>query len=126
MDVTGGIVTGLFFATFFTAIATVILMVRGGPTGETAKVWFIVTGFYFGAGILGGALYGLLRPVQDRYWGQYLTAYLILFLVYGGGTATVLPLLEPDSREVPLRVLLGLWAVICLLLAPLYVRRMME
>ena len=122
-DVAGGVRLGLGMAAGFSALAAVALVVgaREGAA-EAARMWALASLFYVAAGALGGALYGALRPVQHRYWGRCLTAYLILLLVYGGGTVALLPLMrEPGEKPVPLSVILPLWAVICLVLAPIYV-----
>ena len=123
MDVIAGIRLGLGFAVAFSVIAAAIIALQAGTSGaggyEAAKVWAIATAFYLAAGAAGGAVFGLLRPVQHRYWGRYLTAYLILFLVYGGATATILPL--TDDEPVPVLPLLAIWAVICLAVAPICV-----
>ena len=84
--------------------------------------WQVIA-LYFGAGLAGGALFGLLRPIQHRYAGKLVTAYLLLFLVYGGGSVVMLPFLtRGDPDPVPLKLLLVVWAVICVILAPMYVR----
>ena len=83
--------------------------------------WQVVA-FYYAAGTTGGALFGLLQPWRTRYAGKFLTAYLLLFLVYGGGTAVFLPMLNRvDDRPLPLWVMLAVWAILCLVLAPIYV-----
>ena len=125
-DVRDGVRTGLGYAIWFSLIATVLLAIaaRNGPAVEVAKFWLAVIVFYFVAGAAGGALYGWLRPVRDRLWGRLLTAYLILFLVYGGGTLAFMPLFEslnPDSQHDPVLFLMAMWAVICIFLAPVYV-----
>ena len=85
------------------------------------RLWQIVA-FYYAAGAMGGALFGLLKPWRTRYAGKLITAYLLLFLVYGGGTAVFLPIFYPPSeRSLPLWFYLALWAVLCLVLAPIYV-----
>ena len=61
---------------------------------------------------------GALRPLQSTYIGKFLTAYLILFLVYGGGTAALTPLMK-DLPPVPLSTMLAVWSVLCLVLAPI-------
>jgi hypothetical protein len=83
--------------------------------------WVSIVLFYYASGTAGGALYGALRPIQDRYTGQLLTAYLILFLIYGGGTVTLLPVFRPQATEA-FGPLLAVWAIVCLVLAPVYVR----
>ena len=83
--------------------------------------WEVVA-FYYAAGTIGGALFGLLQPWRTRYAGKFVTAYLLLFLVYGGGTVVFLPVFDPPSeRSLPLWIFLAVWAIVCLLLAPVYV-----
>lgn len=120
-----GLGWGLTLATGFSAFVGLMALFRGST--EYAQYGGLTTGrivvFYYVAGILGDALFGLLRPLQTRYTGKLLTAYLLLFLVYGGGTATFLPLWSKgDPHPVPLRLLLAMWAVLCLVLAPIYVQ----
>jgi hypothetical protein len=107
------------------ALAAVTLTIGtfGGraSAAAAASTWLLAAAFYLVAGILGGALYGLLRPLRDRYLGRLLTAYLILVLVYGGGTAALWPLLRENAGRATLPVMLGVWAVLALPLAPLYV-----
>ena len=122
-DVSKGVDRGMQFAGGFSLIATVLAIITVASEGDLlegllALVLLIV--FYFAIGAAGGALYGWMRPIQDRYWGKFLTAYLIVFLVYGGGTIAFWPLLE-DMRQVPLAWLLGAWAILSIVLAPAYV-----
>ena len=125
-DVRDGVRIGVRYAIWFSVIATVLLAIaaRNGPPAQVAQLWLAVIAFYFVAGVLGGALYGWLRTVRDRLWGRLLTAYLVLFLVYGGGTLAFMPLfrsLDTDFANVPVLFLMALWAVLCVLLAPIYV-----
>jgi hypothetical protein len=122
-DLMDGVGRGLFTATAFSVIALVILSLSGSARNEPQAVspGHIVL-FYYCAGVLGGIVFGLLRPMRTQYLGKLLTAYLILFLVYGGGTAAFLPFMNASSdRPVPLRSILFLWAGLCALLAPVYV-----
>ena len=81
-----------------------------------------VIGFYYVAGLVGGAIFGLLRRLRSRYVGRYLSAYLVLLLVYGGGTAVFYESMNRhDSDPPPLLALVGIWALVCLVLAPFYV-----
>jgi hypothetical protein len=125
-DVLGGIRFGCAFAAGFSVIAGVGIFLSGGrgvSATEALGFWVRATAFYFVAGVLGGALWGALRPIQHRYVGRYLTAYLVLYLVYGGGTAAFLPVMRRDLSRggPPLSVMLAVWAVLCLVLAPVYV-----
>ena len=125
-DVREGIRTGLRYATGFSVIATAAIAVgvAKGAAGQAVLIWLAAVAFYFIAGTLGGALYGWLRPARSRLWGRLLTAYLILFLIYGGGSVAFYPLFvlaDPTIREVPVLLMVGVWAVFCLVLAPVYV-----
>ncbi len=122
-DVREGAVLGIGLGILLSGIAALRLLVATaarGQAGEEVRVWALATAFYLAAGLIGGIIFGLFRPLRDRYWGQFLTAYLILFLVYGGGTVAFLGLIENNGAS--LRTLLPVWAMICLALAPIYVR----
>ena len=118
--------TGFRYAVGLSVIATAAIAIgiaKGAP-GQAALVWVAAVAFYFIAGTLGGALYGWLRPFRSKLWGRLLTAYLILFLVYGGGTVAFYPLFviaDPEMRGVPLLLMVGAWAMLCVILAPVYV-----
>jgi hypothetical protein len=77
--------------------------------------------YYLVAGYLGGALFGLLRPLRNCYLGRVLIAYLLLVLVYGGGTVAFYPLIAQRPNPSSLAELLIAWAVLSLILAPIYV-----
>ena len=121
-EIRKGIGLGLSFAGAFSIIALLALVFRGGEAdvSEVATVWLLATGFYLVAGVVGGAIFGWLRPFHAHYWGKALTAYLILFLVYGGGTAAFWPMFAKHGGP-SLLTMLGVWAVLAALLAPLYV-----
>ena len=125
-DVHDGIRTGLRYAAGFSVIATAAIAVgvAKGAAGQAILIWLAAVAFYLIAGALGGAVYGWLRPARGKLWGRLLTAYLILFLVYGGGSVAFYPLFvlaDPEIRDVPLLLMVGAWAVFCLALAPVYV-----
>ena len=124
-QVPGGIRLGLQFAAGFSVLAAAACVVgalKQGQWHDALWLWASATFFYAAAGSVGGALFGWLRPVQDRVWGRYLTAYLILVLVYGGGTLAFWPLLTDGKTDGPSRLfMLTAWAIIALFLAPVYV-----
>ena len=125
-DVRGGIRTGLRYALGLSIIATIALaaVAAKGGTAQAAIAWVAAVAFYFVAGFLGGALYGFLRPIRDKFWGRLVTAYLLLFLVYGGGTLGFWPLFtlaDPSFRQLSVLLMVGVWAVLSLVLAPVYV-----
>ena len=121
--VRSGIVLGIAFATFFSAIVLVMAVARGSvryPGGLTT--WHVLA-FYYGAGIVGGAVFGLLRPWQDRYIGRLASAWVVLYLVYGGATIVFYPMIKPNAASpLPPSGLLIAWAVLCVILAPFYVK----
>jgi hypothetical protein len=86
-------------------------------------MWVIATALYVGAALGGGTIFGLLRPLQGRYWGRYLTAALVIFFVYAGGAIVLGPTLTGERREPGtvsgVLVVAGLVAIV---FAPLYVR----
>ena len=125
-DVREGIRTGLRYAAGLSVIATAAIAVgvARGAAGQAVVIWLAAVACYFLAGTLGGALYGWLRPARSKLWGRLLTAYLVLFLVYGGGSVAFYPLFvlaDPTIRAVPVLPMVGFWAVLCLGLAPVYV-----
>jgi hypothetical protein len=125
-DVRDGIRTGHRYAVGLSVIATagIAVGVAKGAPGEAALVWLTAVAFYFIAGTLGGALYGWLRLFRTKLWGRLLTAYLILFLVYGGGSMAFYPLFaatDPEIRRVPVLLMVGIWAVLSVILSPFYV-----
>ncbi len=122
-EVRSGIALGLAFATFFSAIVLVMAALRGSmqyPDGLTT--WHVLA-FYYGAGIVGGATFGLLRPWQNRYVGRLASAWVVLYLVYGAGTVVFYPMIKSGAAgPLPPRGLLIAWAVFCVILAPFYVK----
>ncbi len=126
-DVGSSVVMGLFIATGFSAFVLVMALLRGSMVYEDMgglRTWQIVT-FYYVAALVGGTVHGLLRPLRERYWGKLLTAYLLLYLVYGGGTIVFWPMMNRSVNSagpVPLSFMLLAWAVLCLVLAPIYVK----
>jgi hypothetical protein len=124
-DVWTGVLIGLLFAGGFAGIATIILGFRailgGFPLPDVVETWVTAVAFYLVSGALGGAVYGALRPIQHRRLGQLVTAYLILLLVYGGGTVALWPTMQQEGTTGSLRTLLAVWAVLAAILAPIYV-----
>jgi hypothetical protein len=130
IDIRGGVKLGLGFAVGYSILAGVALTMGvanhgTGADGGAAQAfhdWQLAVGFYVVAGILGGAMYGLLKPIQHRFLGRCLTAYILLVLVYGGGTAAFLPIFarEDGPTDLPAWFFVLIWAVICIVLAPIY------
>ena len=125
-DVREGVRTGIRYAIGLSVVATAAIAIglAKGAAGQAALIWIAAIAFYFIAGVLGGALYGLLRPARDKLWGRLVTAYLLLFLVYGGGTLGFWPLfmsVDPTFKRVPVLLVVGVWAGLSLILAPAYV-----
>jgi cytochrome bd-type quinol oxidase subunit 2 len=125
-DVGGSVAMGLLMATGFSAFVLVMALLRGSTVYDDVggmRTWQIIV-FYYSAGVVGGIVHGLLRPLRERYWGKLLTAYLLLFLVYGGGTIAFWPMMSQDfdSPRLTLGLMLKAWGVLCLVLAPIYVK----
>lgn len=113
-----GVARGLVIATAFSAF--VLLTARFRTSAEPTLQ---IVGFYYGGGVAGGVTFGLLSPWRHTYAGKLLTAYLILFLIYGGGTTVFLPVINQNHiRPIPLTTLLTVWAILCVILAPIYVK----
>ena len=124
-DVPGGVLRGLASALAFTIIAAVSLAIAAAARrldpGFALRTWLLATAFYWVTGAAGGALYGWLRPLRDRYVGKLLTAYLLLVLVYGGGTAAFWPILPHTPGDLTLAGMLVVWLVFAIPLAPMCV-----
>ena len=122
-DISKGIRAGLRLAVALGVIASVILVINAVQTrnGNPLSTWLFVVVFYIVAGILGGALFGLLRPLRHRYLGRVVIAYLLLVLVYGGGSFAFYPLIARRPNPPSLATLLIAWAAVSLILAPIYV-----
>ena len=119
-----GVRRGLQYATAYSAFVLIMAALRRSTTYESyggLTTWEVIA-YYYAAGLIGGALFGLLEPWRTRYIGKFLTAYLLLFLVYGGVVVVFRPLFDPPSeRSLPLWFYLAGCAVFCLPFAPLYV-----
>ena len=77
-------------------------LLRGSTRYPDGLTTWHVLAFYYSAGILGGAVFGLLRPWQHRRIGKLASAWVILYLVYGGGTIAFYPLAKSATgRSVP-------------------------
>lgn len=118
-DLRRGVGTGLALACGLSLVAGARLLLEAAGADGAPRIWMLATVYYLVAGVLGGTVWALLRPIQDRYWGRYLTASLIIFLVYGG-VAFLLPLIDGEPVDVP--QMLAVCAVVGLVMAPLYVR----
>ena len=126
-EVRSGIGWGIAFATCFSALVVLMAVLRGSTRYPDGLATWHVLAFYYSAGILGGAVYGLLRPWQHRRIGKLTSAWVILYLVYGGGTIAFYPLVSSSAgRSMPPLGLLIAWAVICAVLAPAYVKMFSE
>ena len=128
-DVGSGVAIGLFMATGFSGFVLVMAVLRGSTVYHDMggmTTWQIVA-FYYVMGLVGGTIHGLLRPLRSHYFGKLITAYVLLYLVYGGGTIAFWPMISADddpANPVPLSSILGLWLILCLILAPIYVKIM--
>ena len=116
--VRSGVARGIAFATCFSAFVVLMALLRGSTRYPDGLTTWHVLAFYYSAGILGGAVFGLLRPWQHRRIGKLASAW-----VYGGGTIAFYPLAKSATgRSVPPLALLLVWAVLCAVLAPWYVK----
>jgi len=123
VDIRRGIRTGLRLAVGLGGIATVIIVINALQvrTLTAVLIWPLVMVFYLVFGFLGGALFGLLRPLGRHYLGRLLIAYLLLELVYGGGEVAFYPLIKQRPNPPSLEALLILASLMCVILAPFYV-----
>lgn len=121
-DVRQGVRAGLRLAIGLAAVASVIIMINAihSPSGNPFVAWLLVLAFYLIAGVLGGGLFGLLRPLGKRFWGRALIAYLVLVLVYAGGTVALYPLISQRPNPPSLSGLLITAAILCVIMAPVY------
>lgn len=121
-EVVAGIGMGLAIAVLLALVAAIRLALggQGTPWREVLGAYGWVVVFYLVSGIAGGTIYGLLAPIRHLYIGKYLTAYLILMVVYGGGAIVVSPLF--GAGPAPVGPVLVICAILALFLAPLYVR----
>jgi len=88
---------GLVLALGFTAFAAIPAAIRALVPQDnwTAGLSFgTLALFYLGAGLLGGALVGLLRPAAQHWWGRRLLGVVVGLPIFLGGTAMVLELSE--------------------------------
>lgn len=117
-----GIRTGLRVALGLAVVATIMMCIYAivDARGQLFGWWFLALVFYGVFGVLGGALLGLLRPLARWYPGRVLIAYLLLLLVYGGGSTALYPLIALRPNPPPLVDLLVTGALLCVVLAPLY------
>ena len=112
-------------ATAFSVFVGVMALLRGSTVYDElgGVTTFQMAVFYYSAGVTGGTLVGLLRPIQHRYVGRFITAFLTLFLVYGGCSLVFLPALNEESANpVSAKFMLVACALLSLIVAPLYVR----
>jgi len=118
---------GLSMATGFSALVLIMAVLRGSMVyddvgGVTTRQ---IVAYYYATGLVGGTVFGLLAPLRSRYVGKLVTAYVLVFPVYGGGTAAFWPMINadhPPSESLSLRTMLILWSVLSLFLAPIYVK----
>ena len=104
-DIKGGIGIGLQYAAFYTLIALAIQAL----TGELAasRGWVVLGRYvlvYFFAGVVGGAVYGYLKPMTDRRWGLMLILSFVGVIFYTAGMYTFLDLNHRPSEP-------GLWVL---------------
>lgn len=100
-----GTVLGLQFALGYTVIALVILTLGGTLASKHGRALLIrYAGFYFFAGLAGGALYGLLLPLTKTRAGLMFVLSLVGLIIYPSGMYTFLSLNGKPSE-------FGLWVI---------------
>jgi hypothetical protein len=85
--VRSGVGFGLFFATLLAAFVVVAQLLRGGAPNALGIPLAAIVGFYLAAGVVGGAVYGLMAPLRRTFLGRAFIAFVLLNLVYGSGMA---------------------------------------
>jgi predicted RND superfamily exporter protein len=79
-----GVLCGLLMAVLFSLFVGVLALLRGSDWNTTYQVSTIaVIRGYFLAGVLGGALFGLLRPLARNRLGAATVGTLVGPIVYG-------------------------------------------
>jgi hypothetical protein len=104
-DIKGGIWTGLQYAAFYTLIALAIQALGGELAAR--RGWMVLGRYvlvYFFAGVVGGALYGYLKPMTDRRWGLMVVLSFVGIIFYTAGMYTFLDLNHKSSEP-------GLWVL---------------
>jgi peptidoglycan/LPS O-acetylase OafA/YrhL len=104
-DIKGGVWIGVQYAAFYTVIALAIQTLAGTLT--TTRGWITLGRYalvYVLAGIAGGALYGLLKPITDRKWGLMLVLSFAGIIFYTFAMYTFLDLNDKPSEP-------GLWVL---------------
>lgn len=126
-NVSWGVKYGLGFATMLSVLVGILALLSGSAAdGKHAGLDAgTIIGFYYVVGIAGGVAAGLMRPLTRFYVGRVAMAYVVLFIVYGGGTIALYPAFSKGDSDPPsISSLLLVWAVICVVLAPIYEKQM--
>src|SRR6266576_2482267 len=81
-----GIRWGLVYATVYSAYATVVVLVRGGPVLNVYHLTLpTLIGLYFGGGVLAGGIAGALLPIGRHLIGAmfvgFVAALPVMFLM---------------------------------------------
>jgi peptidoglycan/LPS O-acetylase OafA/YrhL len=108
-DLKGGIRIGLQYALGYTLIALLILGLGGALTASSG--WNTLLHYaaaYLLAGVTGGAIYGLLRPITNRKWGLMLVLSLVGVIIYPATMYTYLSLTGKSAEP-------GIWALAALM-----------
>lgn len=122
-----GVKYGLGFATMLSVLVGILALVSGSAAdGKHAGLDAgTIIGFYYIVGTVGGVAAGLMRPLTRYYVGRVVMAYVVLFIVYGGGTLALYSAFSKGESNPPsISGLLLVWALICVVLAPIYEKMM--
>lgn len=91
-DIAWGIHWGKQFSSYYTLLALAWLVFAGRfAWGRWGFRIFLIVPFYWGAGVVAGAIIGLLRPLGRTLLGQVLIATIAGFPVCFGGAMIVIP-----------------------------------
>ena len=106
--ISDGVVVGLQFAIGYTGIAALILGLGGALASN--RGWIVLvryTAVYFFAGVVGGAIYGLLLPLTKTRGGLMFVLSLVGLIIYPSAMYTYLSLNGKSSEP-------GLWVITCI------------
>jgi hypothetical protein len=126
-NVAWGVKYGLGFATMLSVLVGILALLSGSAANgkHAALDAGTIIGFYYVVGTVGGVAAGLMRPLTRFYLGRIAMAYVVLFIVYGGGTLALYPAFSKGDSDPPaISSLLLVWAAICVVLAPIYEKQM--
>jgi hypothetical protein len=119
-DLRWGLAWGIGLAVFFSIYVGVLFILdrigTNDPSMETRGFQFVITA-YFGGGIAGGLIAGLLRPASRWPLGAMAMGILVAFPVYWA-VGLILPYIGPSDAPTTLREQLGIGVVCALMVGP--------